>query len=65
MVYCEKMADSIEMLFGVVGHVGPRNHVGSRSYPRKEHIFFLGGGTGWRNATYRENVISAMQKRLN
>jgi len=26
-LYCGKTADSIEMPFGVVGRVGPRNHV--------------------------------------
>jgi len=30
-VYCEKTAHSIAMPFGMVGQVGPSNHVGSRS----------------------------------
>jgi len=35
------MADSIEMPFGVLGRVGPRNHVLDKSpdAPHKEQIF--------------------------
>ena len=58
-VYCGKMADSIEMPFGMVGRVGRKNYVLDRGSDtdRVKGIFF-GGGAQYNMP--RENVASVV-----
>jgi len=52
-----KMDDSIEMPLGVVGRVGPRNHVLDEvQLPMVRDKFFFGGGRGnpWCNVMYKK-----------
>jgi len=50
---CGKTADSVEMPFGVMGRMGPMNHVlyGSKFHPRNWQ-FLWGVEMGWCNVTY-------------
>jgi len=42
-VYYEKTADLIEMPFGEVGWVGPKNHIVEAQMPARQGANFCGG----------------------
>ena len=64
-MYCEKTVDPIEMLFEMVGRVGPRKDALDGVQMIKPVRGKRLGEIGLRNVTYKENAASAVQKRLN
>ena len=58
-IYCGKTADLIEISFGMVDWVGPRSHVLDGIQVK----FGVKWGGAVEPRVYRENVVSAVQKR--